>query len=193
VYVTSRATLLAHASTPATAAAAFPAEDPLEPRGRAAAAAGRGLLPRADHVLRAPDRACHETCTALGLDADPDDRLRGWDLGPWAGHTLDEVAEARPADVHAWLTDPAAAPHGGESLDALLARVAGWLAAPPPGRALVVCGPAVVRAAVVTVLGAPPAAFWRIDVAPLSATDLRSGPARWTVRTTGAPLAAPDA
>jgi broad specificity phosphatase PhoE len=47
---------------------------------------------------------------------------------------------------------------------------------------------AVVRAAVVVTLGAPPAGFWRIDVAPLTATVLRGGPGRWTVRGTGLPL-----
>jgi broad specificity phosphatase PhoE len=182
-------TLLAHAATTATAGAAFPADDPIEPRGRAAADGARALLPRAGHVRRAPDRACRETCAALGLAADPDDGLRGWDLGRWAGRTLDEVAAVDPAAVHAWLADPGAAPHGGEPLTALLARVADWLAAAPAGGSLAVCGPAVARAAVVTVLGAPPAAFWRIDVTPLSRTDLRGGPERWTVRTTGAPLA----
>jgi broad specificity phosphatase PhoE len=68
--------------------------------------------------------------------------------------------------------------------------VAEWLAsAEPAGRLLAVCGPAVVRAAVVTVLGAPPVAFWRVDIARLSLTDLRGSPQGWTVRTTGAPLA----
>jgi broad specificity phosphatase PhoE len=186
--VSSRITLLAHASTSATVAVAFPTDEPLEPRGAATAAAVRMSLPRADGLRRAPDRACAETCAALGLAAEPDEALRGWDLGRWAGRTLDEVGAAHPDDVHAWLTDPEAAPHGGEALSALLGRVAGWLAAPPAGRVLVVCGPAVIRAAVVTVLGAPPAAFWRIDVAPLSATDLRGGPPRWTIRTAGAPL-----
>ena len=189
--VTSRVVFLAHASTPATAAAAFPADDPLEPRGRAAAAAARGLLPRADHLLSAPDRACRETCTALGLDARPEAGLRGWELGGWSGRTLADAAAADPAGVQAWVTDPAAAPHGGEPLTALLARVGAWLADPPAGRVLVVCGPAVVRAAVVAALGAPPTAFWRIDVAPLSVTDLRGGPPRWTVRATAAPVRGP--
>jgi hypothetical protein len=42
---------------------------------------------------------------------------------------------------------------------------------------------------VLAVLDAPAAAFWRLDVAPLTVTDLRGGPGRWTVRATGAPLA----
>jgi hypothetical protein len=56
---------------------------------------------------------------------------------------------------------------------------------------LVVCGPEVVRATVVTALAAPPAAFWRVEVAPLSVTDLRGGPPRWTVRATAAPVRGP--
>ncbi len=49
---------------------------------------------------------------------------------------------------------------------------------------------AVVRAAVVVTLDAPPAAFWRIDIAPLTATVLRGGAGRWTLRGTALPLGA---
>jgi broad specificity phosphatase PhoE len=139
-------------------------------------------------VRCAPDPACRETGHLLGVVPEVDDGVRGWDLGRWAGATLDEVAAQRPDDVAAWLTDPSAAPHGGETLAALLARVRGWLAGAAPGHTLVICGPAVARAAVVAVLDAPAAAFWRIDVAPLTVTDLRGGPPRWTVRATGTPL-----
>jgi broad specificity phosphatase PhoE len=186
--VNARVTFVAHASTPATAAAAFPRDEPLEPRGRERAAAAGEVLPRAAAWRHSPDRASAETAADLRIAAEPDDGLRGWDLGRWAGSTLDDVAAADPAGVQTWLSDPAAAPHGGEPLTALLDRVAAWLDAVPDGHLLAVCGPAVVRAAVVTVLGAPAPAFWRIDVAPLTLTDLRGGPPRWTVRTTGAPL-----
>ncbi|MDT7579105.1 MAG: hypothetical protein QOK35_369, partial [Pseudonocardiales bacterium] len=98
------------------------------------------------------------------------------------------VAAGPPEAVTAWLTDPEATPHGGESLSALVDRVRLWLATAPAGHTLAVCGPAVVRAAVVAVLGAPPSAFWRQDVAPMTATDLRGGPDRWTVRSTAAPV-----
>ena len=187
----TRLTLLAHAPTAATAAAAFPADDPLDGRGRSRlrAAAG-GALPRAARVRSAPDRACRETAGGLGLAPEVDDGLREWDLGRWAGRTLDAVAADEPDAVRAWLADPAAAPHGGEPLTAVLARVRTWLAALPDGHTLAVCGPAVVRAAVVAVLDAPPAGFWRVDVGPLTATDLRGGPRRWTVRATGVPVAA---
>jgi broad specificity phosphatase PhoE len=186
--VSARITFLAHGSTAATAAAAFPADEPLDARGQAWAEAGRGRLPRADRVRHAPDRASRGTCDATGLPAEPDAGIAGWDLGRWAGRTLDDVAAEHPDDVLAWLGDPAAAPHGGEPLTGLLARIGRWLDDVPPGHTLAVCGPAVVRAAVVAVLDAPPGAFWRIDVAPMTLTDLRGGPTRWTVRTTAAPV-----
>lgn len=141
-----------------------------------------------DRVRCAPDPACRETGDVLGLAPEVDDGVRGWDLGRWAGATLDETAAQCREDVAAWLADPSAAPHGGETLAALLARVRGWLAGAAPGHTLVICGPAVARAAVVAVLDAPAAAFWRVDVAPLTVTDLRGGPHRWTVRAAGAPL-----
>ncbi|MGQ0576309.1 MAG: histidine phosphatase family protein [Pseudonocardia sp.] len=183
-----RVTFLTPAPTAATARAAFPADEPLDDRGRAWARAGRGGPGRADHAQRGPERACVETAAALGLDPIADHGLADWDLGRWAGRTLDDVATEHLDDVRAWLSDPLAAPHGGESLTALLARTQGWLATRPPGHTLAVCGTAVVRAAVVSVLDAPAAAFWRLDVGPMTRTDLRGGPDRWTVRVTGAEL-----
>jgi broad specificity phosphatase PhoE len=184
----TRVTLLAHAPTAGTVTAAFPVDEPLDARGRAWTEEARGLLPRVGDVRCAPERACRETCAVLDLSATVDDGLCGWNLGGWSGRTLDALATERPDEVAAWLADQSAAPHGGEPLTALLMRVGEWLARVAPGHTLAVCGPAVVRAAIVTVLGAPAAAFWRIDVAPLTATDLRGGPHRWTVRATGARL-----
>jgi broad specificity phosphatase PhoE len=189
----ARVTLLAHAPTAATAAAAFPDREPLDDRGRVWAERGRGRLPRAGRVRCAPEPACVETSALLGLSAEPDAVLGGWDLGRWAGRTLDDVAAGSPGAVTAWLTDPDAVPHGGESLSALVDRVRLWLANAPGGHTLAVCGPDVVRAAVVAVLGAPPTAFWRLDVAPMTVTDLRGGPDRWTVRAAAAPVAAEPA
>ena len=44
---------------------------------------------------------------------------------------------------------------------------------------------AVIRAAVLIVLDAPASAFWRIDVEPLSLTDLRFDGRRWALRALG--------
>ena len=216
----ARLTLVAHASTAATARAVFAGDEGLEPRGAAAAAAATRLR-RVTRTVCSPARAAVETAAALGLAATVDAGLADWDLGEWRGRALDEVA-----GIAEWVADPDAAPHGGESLTALLARVAAWLAAvdltvapdgsagargwagaaggagsaggaaagagsaggAAVGHAVAVTHAAVVRAAVVVTLGAPAAGFWRIDVAPLTATVLRGGPGRWTVRGTALPL-----
>ncbi len=182
----ARTTLLAHAPTSATAAAAFPADESLDARGRAWAEAGRGSL-RAARVVCAPEPACRETCDLLGFQPAVDEGLRGWDLGSWAGRTIDAVAAEQPDEVATWLADPAAAPHGGEPLTALVVRARRWLERAQPGHTLAVCSSALVRAAVVAVLDAPDTAFWRVDIAPMTVTDLRGGPGRWTVRATGVP------
>ena len=186
--MSARLTLVAHASTVATARAVFACDEGLEPRGAAAAAAATRLR-RVTRAVCSPALAAVETAAALGLAATVDAGLADWHLGAWRGRALDEVAAEHPAEVATWLADPDAVPHGGESLTALLARVAGWLAgAEGEGHTVAVTHAAVVRAAVVVALGAPPAGFWRIDVAPLTATVLRGGPGRWTVRGTALPL-----
>ncbi|CRK57409.1 Probable phosphoglycerate mutase [Alloactinosynnema sp. L-07] len=169
-------TVVSHAATAATRLAAFPADEPIEHTGIDGG-------PRADTAVRGPESRCAQTAAALGLSADPDDRLRDCDYGRWRGRTLDEVAAAEPDAVAIWLTDPGAAPHGGETLLDLLDRVGGWLDTPPDGRRTVaVTHPAVAKAMIVRALGADPSAFWRIDIAPLSRTILRGGPGRWTLR-----------
>ena len=47
----------------------------------------------------------------------------------------------------------------------------------------------VVKAAVVHALGAPIAAFWQIDVAPLSITELHAHGGRWTLSRANHPAA----
>ena len=184
----ARLTLVVHASTRATATAAFAVDESLDDRGTAAVVRAREHVPRHDHGHHAPDTAAGETHDGLGLAGTSDLALRGWDAGRWAGRTIDDVAASEPNALHSWLTDPEATPHGGESLSSLLARVGPALAAMPSGHTIAVAGPAVVRAATVVVLGAPPSAFWRIDAGPLTMTDLRGGPHRWTIRCTGRPL-----
>jgi broad specificity phosphatase PhoE len=50
------------------------------------------------------------------------------------------------------------------------------------GRILAVTHPAVVRAAILVVLDAPPKSFWRIDVAPVSRTVMHFRGHAWTLR-----------
>ncbi|MFF1477723.1 histidine phosphatase family protein [Streptomyces sp. NPDC058301] len=121
---------------------------------------------------------------ADGLPTCDEPALTDWDLGHWRGRRLDELSATDPTGVRAWLTDPAAAPHGGESLLALIARVGAWLDTLPAagGRILAVASPAVVRAAVTHALTLPPASFWRLDVAPLTLTELSGRAGRWNLR-----------
>jgi broad specificity phosphatase PhoE len=187
--VSARLTLVAHASTAATSRAAFGDGEGLERRGAVAAASAANALRRVNRAVCSPAPAAVETAAALGLSPTPNPALGDWFLGDWRGRTLDEVVADAPAAAATWLADPDAAPHGGETLSALVARVAEWLAGQDgEGHTVAVTHAAVVRAAVIATLGAPATGFWRIDVAPLTATVLRGGPIRWTVRRSGLPL-----
>lgn len=182
-----RLTLIAHGTTAATRLAAFPRDEPLEDRAIVCAVALGQTLGRIDRALTSPARRARETAERLGLAAKVDDDLRDGDSGRWAGLRLDEIAAAEPDAVAAWLSDPEAAPHGGESIAAMIQRVARWLdrqvaAAAPPTRLVAVTHAAIVRAAILNVLGAPASAFWRIDIAPLSRTEIVASAGRWTLR-----------
>ncbi|WP_404958456.1 histidine phosphatase family protein [Streptomyces sp. 147326] len=107
--------------------------------------------------------------------------LRGLDTGEWAGRTLDEVAAEAPAALRAWMTEPGYAPPGGESVDALIARVGAELAGLTAGTHRMTVEQAVVRAAVVYALELPAAAFWRLDVRPESVTTLTGRAGRWNL------------
>lgn len=188
--MSDRLTLVSHSSTSATNLAAFGSDEPLDARGARWAADAAGGVARASRVLSSPMLACRQTAEALGLGAPlVDPALADWDLGRWRGRTLDGVAADEPAAVRSWLTDATAAPHGGETLTGLLSRVGGWLdSVPGAGHTVAVTHAAVVRAVVLAALGAPPAAFWRVDIAPLTVTVLGGGPGRRRVTCTGAPL-----
>jgi broad specificity phosphatase PhoE len=116
--------------------------------------------------------------------------LADLDLGAWSGRTLTELETDHPEGVAEWLTDPAATPHGGESLPALIDRVGAWLKGltTGPTHVAAVTHPAVIRAAVLHALGAPLTCFWRLDVPPLSQTRLTHHGGRWQLRETGHPL-----
>ena len=121
------------------------------------AEAAADTLPHHDAAFTAPSERCRGTATALGLDATVVPRLRDLEVGRWRGRSLDEVGQESPRDVAAWLSDPSAAPHGGESLLELMERTGAWLEAwsGREGQLLAVAEPAVVRAVLVHALGLP--------------------------------------
>jgi broad specificity phosphatase PhoE len=179
-----RLTLLCHASTTALRRAAFPLDEPLDAKGERQAALLADRLAPADRCWTSPALRARQTAAALRLAATIEPALGDCDFGRWAGRTLDDVARSEPDATAAWLGDPAAAPHGGESLLALLRRVASWLDGQAGGRghALAVTHAAVVRAAILHAIGAPAQSFWHIDIGPLTRTDIRCGGGRWTLR-----------
>jgi len=190
--MTSRVILISPAITAALREARFDDGCSLDASGLRQAQEAAGTLPVAERAWSSPTVRCRETAGALGLQAVGAPELAGMDAGRWRGASLAEVGEREPEALARWLSEPGAAPHGGESVRALCARVAGWLetAAQAPGRTLAVVEPELVRAAVVQALGAPESAFWRTDVPPLTAVELSGRSGRWNVRL-GRPLGAP--
>jgi broad specificity phosphatase PhoE len=186
--MTVRLDLLAHGASSATRAARFPGDEALEASAVATLEALRGRLRSYGCVLTSPSRAAHETAVTLGLKADADEALRDCDYGRWRGLAVADVAAQEPEEFAAWLGDPMAAPHGGESLAALIERASVWLdrSLTRRGATLAVTHAAVVRAAIVSTLGAGSSAFWRIDVAPLWVARLTGHAGRWNLAALGA-------
>lgn len=156
----------------------------LSERGLRRARAAGATLPPYSLAIRAPSTRCAQTAYALGLTTTLEPALRDLDYGMWRGRTVDEVVADEPYGYSAWLTDPDAAPHGGESVRQLCRRIANWLSSVPPyaGSALVITEPAVVRASLVHALSAPVNAFWHFDVPPLSTVSLTLRGGHWNVR-----------
>ncbi|MFD9213871.1 histidine phosphatase family protein [Streptomyces sp. NPDC059544] len=141
----------------------------LDERGRREAASVKAALPPYSLALRAPSICCAQTAEAVGVAATPENALRDIDYGRWTGRTRADIAAGDPHGLSAWLTDPDAAPHGGESVAGLCRRTAAWLGSlPDDARVLAITEAPVVRAALVHVLSAPARAFWHLDVPPLS-------------------------
>ncbi|MEV8453270.1 histidine phosphatase family protein [Streptomyces sp. NPDC052095] len=193
--MTVRVMLISPALNAALREARFDGDAPLDAAGVRRARAAAPGVPEAGRRLHGPSVRCAGTAEALRLRAVPEPAVRGWDMGRWSGLRLDEVGAAEPAAVSAWLSDPSAAPHGGESLLELCSRTGRWLDSLGSGsggragedRVLAVVEPSVVRAAVVAALALPPESFWRLDVAPLTLTALSGRSGRWNLRC-GQPL-----
>lgn len=176
-----RLLLVRSAATAATRRAVFAGDEPLDAAGARAAARLAPALGRSDVTLVGPALRARQTAEAAGLDAKPDRDLDALGAGSWGGLELAEVGASDPLALRAWLQDPDARPPGGESRTELCGRVARFLecAGELPGTVVAVTHASVVRAAVVLALGAPPRAFWRVDVAPASITELRPRESGW--------------
>jgi broad specificity phosphatase PhoE len=185
----ARMTLISHAPTLATKRASFPLDEPLLKRGDEKISAIDWTAPRAQHVWCGPEKRTRQTAEALGLKPSVVKELADIDFGSWGGQQIDDVHANDPEGLSEWLTNPNAVPHGGESLVRLIARVDGWMASlTNAGHIVAVTHPPLIRAAILCALQAPPSSFWRVEIAPLSVTDLRFTGRFWTVRSAGYPL-----
>ncbi|MDT9698372.1 histidine phosphatase family protein [Streptomyces sp. P17] len=161
------------------------ADTPLDERALRQARTAAAALPAATTCHTAPSQRCRQTAEALGWDSlVTEPALRDLEMGRWYGRTPEEIATADPVAFSTWLSDPEAAPHGGESVADVCRRIDAWLGALPDGAGQVVAvvEQAVARAAVICALAAPPASFWRIDVPPLDAVRLTGRAGRWNLR-----------
>jgi probable phosphoglycerate mutase len=126
------------------------ADTPLSPHGvaqaEAAAARVAVLAPAVTAVLTSPLSRCTRTARLIAAAAggapvtvEPD--LIECDFGAWEGLTFAEVRERWPAEMEAWLADPAVSPPDGESFRQVgrrVARVVRRLRERRPGDTLVV-------------------------------------------------------
>lgn len=174
-----RLTLLSHGLTEAMSARRFPTDEPLSDVGLRQVDAIGDLV--VDRVLVGPELRTRQTAERLGCQVRTDECLADLDCGRWKGRTLSSVD---PGELSQWMTDPTSAPHGGQSITDLIERTSTWLHAisDQPGRTVAVTHPAVIRAAILTALHAPPEAFWRIDILPASRTTLHYRSRSWTLR-----------
>lgn len=148
------------------------------------------LLPLAAADLRycSPNPRSRATGDGLGYAPLVQLALRDCDMGRWRGLTLGEAMAREPETVDAWLADPRATVHGGESLLDFITRVGGWLDTRPLEEnfwVVAVAEPSVIRAALVYALKAPPATYWNIDVRALSRVSVTGQAGRWSLRIEG--------
>ncbi len=184
--------LVRHGPTTATESRSFGADEPLLPVAWATASRLAEVLPDGAAARCSPARRCRETAAAAGLAATVDPGLDQVDIGAWRGRSWAQVHDADPEAITGWLRDPAAAPHGGESLATLAARTGAWLDAITAAgdRLVAVTHSEIVRTVVLAALGAPLRAFWQLTVDPLSITELHRHDGTWTLQRLNAGLVA---
>lgn len=179
----SRLYLVRHAATASTRRAAFPIDEPLDARGAKDAFELSASLRVANVALTSPSLRARQTAEAAGLRAEIDGSLSECEFGSWLGLTLRQVHERDPDGLRAWLENPEAAPHGGESLAEMAARMERFLdrCRALDGTTVAVTHGGPIKAAVALALGAPIDSFWRIEVSPASVTELCRRNGGWSV------------
>ena len=169
---TTRLTLICHAVTPLQKKGYFPDDEAVAMDWQGAALSLAGRYKENRRLLCGPEARTRQTAGLFGGDAVIDDGLRDADFGRWRGQ---DIGQLNSDELGAWLSDSTRSPHGGESVDQVCARVGDWMKSleSQPGHVVAVSHPFVIRAAMLYVLQFPVSMFYRIDVEPLSAIELR--------------------
>lgn len=149
---------------------------PMVPPDAAIARRMTAHLPKGAVWLTSPLARARQTVQALDPSANAVsvEDLTDQDLGSWAGRRQTEVHKANPQVD--WSAPASIVPEGGESFDAVVTRVAGFMVRMTqhyPDRPLVVVSHlALIRAALVLALDLPNESGFQFEVSPFSLTRL---------------------
>lgn len=168
----TRLTLICHAVTPLQKQGRFPDDEAVAIDWQGAALSLADRYKKTRRLLCGPEARARQTASLFGADAVSEDALRDADFGRWKGQDIHQLGGD---ELAAWLTDSTFAPPGGESVEQICVRVGEWMRSleSQPGHVVAITHPFVIRAAMLHVMQFPLSMFYRIDVEPLSATELR--------------------
>lgn len=184
--MTTRLTLICHARTAAQKLGRFALDEPIELDKALAERSLAGYFKASARILSAPETRARQTARLFSAEPEIVTPLRDCDFGRWHGLRINDLEQQEPDALLAWITDPNAAPHGGESVTQVCERVGAWLdnlrdTDHDHRHVVAITHPFIIRAALLHALQCPPSAFNAIDVEPLSVTELRFN-GRWRLR-----------
>lgn len=168
----TRLTLICHAATALQKSARFADDEAVAMDWQGAALSQAGRFKKTRRLVCGPELRTLQTAGLFGSDAIIEDALRDGDFGRWKGQ---DIGQLDSDELNAWLTDSRSAPHGGESVEQVCARVGAWIKSleAQPGHVVAITHPLVIRAAMLYVMQFPVSMFYLIDVEPLSTIELR--------------------
>ena len=152
--------------------------------GEVKALAGRLNNEKISHVISSPLLRARQTASVIAaahnLPVTIDERLVELDYGSWDGMTWEEVGTLDLPSRQTWLEDGVSvAPHGGETMTAVAARVGAalqeWRATmnPEAGAVVAVFHGAALAAALCTLLQTPLRGLWPYRAAPASLSEVQ--------------------
>ena len=182
--------LIRHGETILTPERKFSGVGPLDPvltekgRAQAVAVAESAKKLGAEVLIASPLNRTKETAKiisdATGLTVNFDEIWFEMDFGNWDGLSLEEVKEQYADGYQKWATDLSFKPGGGESWDAITARVESALSkilSEYPGQTItVVTHNCVIKAALAISLEAPIESVFHMDIGPCSINTLLMWP-----------------